>query len=131
MKIYITAIAVDDQEKAFEFYTKVLGFETKNDIPMGQHRYMTFTSPGDSHGVELSIEPAAHPAVVAFREALVKDGIPYTAFAVDNLDEEHARLESLGVEFTQPPVTHEGYSTAVFDDTCGNLIQIVQLPENA
>ncbi len=119
---------VDDQKKAFQFYTKVLGFQTKHDIPMGEHRWLTLTSPGDENGVELALEPAAHPAAATFRDAMVKDGIPWTAFSVDDLVEEHARLEKLGVRFTQPPVTQAGYSTAVFDDTCGNLIQIIQLP---
>jgi predicted enzyme related to lactoylglutathione lyase len=119
---------VDDQEKAFQFYTKLLGFETKHDIPMGKHRWITLTSPGDKNGVELALEPSEHPAVGPFRDAMVQDGIPWTSFAVDNLEKEHARLEKLGVQFTQPPVTQEGYSTAIFDDTCGNLIQIIQLP---
>ena len=128
MKIYIMSVMVDDQEKAFQFYTKVLGFEVKHDLPMGKHRWITLTSPGDENGVELALEPSEHPAVAPFRDAMVKDGIPWTSFSVENLDKEHARLEKLGVQFTQPPVTQEGYSTAVFDDTCGNLIQIIQLP---
>ena len=127
MKVYITSVMVDDQEKAFQFYTKVLGFQTKHDIPMGEHRWLTLTSPGDEDGVELALEPSAHPAVAPFRDALVKDGIPWTSFLVDNVDAEHARLEKLGVQFTQPPVTQAGYSTAVFDDTCGNLIQIIEM----
>ena len=120
---------VDDQEKAFQFYTKVLGFMKKHDLPMGEHRWLTLTSPGDENGVELALEPSAHPAVAPFRNAIVKDGIPWTSFSVDNLDEEHARLEKLGVQFSQPPVTQGGYSTAVLDDTCGNLIQIIELPK--
>lgn len=129
MKIYITSVMVDDQEKAFQFYTNVLGFQTKHDIPMGEHRWLTLTSPGDENGVELALEPSGHPAAATFKEAMAKDGIPWTAFAVDNIEEEYARLEKLGVQFTQPPVTQGGYSTAVFDDTCGNLIQMIQLPE--
>lgn len=128
MKIYIMSVMVDDQEKAFQFYTKVLGFEVKHDIPMGKHRWLTLTSHGDAGGVELALEPSEHPAAVTFRDAMAKDGIPWTAFSVENIDEEHARLEKLGVQFKQPPVAQGGYSTAIFDDTCGNLIQIIQLP---
>ncbi|QEG23835.1 VOC family protein [Mariniblastus fucicola] len=127
MKIYITSVMVDDQDKAFQFYTNVLGFQTKHDIPMGKYRWLTLTSSDDENGVQLALEPAAHPAVAPFRDAMLKDGIPWTSFSVDNLDEEHARLEKLGVQFTQPPTTQGGYTTAVFDDTCGNLIQIIQL----
>ena len=126
MKIYVTSVVVDDQGKALDFYTNVLGFSKKRDVPLGQHRWLTVTSPGDENGVELLLEPAGHPAVGPFRDALVQDGIPYTSFAVENLVSEHSRLEKLGVRFVQPPVSHEGYSTAVFDDTCGNLIQIIE-----
>ena len=129
MRIYATQVFVDDQEKGLEFYTKILGFKKKNDIPLGEHRWLTVTAPDDENGVELLLEPSSHPAVAPFRDAMVKDGIPWNSFAVDNLEQEHLRLEKLGVKFIQPPVIHEGYSTAVFDDTCGNLIQIIQLPE--
>lgn len=129
LRIYITAVPVDNQQKAFEFYTKTLGFQVKNDIPMGDFRYLTLTAPGDPNGVELSLEPSEHPALGPFRAALINDGIPFTAFAVDDLDQEYSRLTDAGVRFTQPPVTHEGYSTAVLDDSCGNLIQLVQLPK--
>lgn len=128
MKIYATQVFVDDQEKGLDFYTNVLGFEKKHDIPLGQHRWLTVTAPGDQDGVQLLLEPSSHPAVGPFREAMVEDGIPWTSFAVDNIEQEHAQLEKQGVHFIQPPVVHEGYSTAVFDDTCGNLIQIIQLP---
>lgn len=128
MKIYITSVLVDDQEKALEFYTNVLGFQKKHDLPLGKDRWLTVTSPGDENGVELLLEPSSHPAVAPFKDAMVKDGIPFASFAIDNLELEHARLTQLGVEFIQPPVAHEGYMTAVFDDTCGNLIQIIELP---
>ena len=127
MKIYITSVLVDDQEKAFQFYTNVLGFQKKHDVPLGKHRWLTVTSPESKDGVELLLEAASHPAMAPFREAMVEDGIPWTSFSVDNIQEEHARLEKLGVRFIQPPVSQEGYTTAVFDDTCGNLIQIIQL----
>jgi hypothetical protein len=96
-------------------------------VPLGKDRWLTVTSPSDENGVELLLEPSSHPAVPPFKEAMVKDGIPSTSFSVDNLDLKHAQLKKLGVRFIQPPVTHEGYSTAVFDDTCGHLIQIVEL----
>ena len=127
LKIYVTSVFVDDQQKALEFYTAVLGFEKKHDVPLGQHRWLTLTSSQDNSGVELLLEPSSHPAVAPFRAALVEDGIPYASFSVDDLDKEHARLAALGVEFIQPPVSQEGYSTAVFDDTCGNLIQIIEM----
>ena len=126
MKIIITSVPVDDQAKALSFYTETLGFEIKHDIPMGEHRWLTVTSSGDSEGVELALEPNEHPAVKPFQEALVRDGIPFTVFGVDDIEAEHQRLTEMGVTFTQPPTTHGDYTTAVFDDTCGNLIQIMQ-----
>ena len=127
MRIYVTQVFVDDQQRALDFYTSVLGFEKKHDIPLGQHRWLTVTAPGDENGVELLLEPSSHPAVKPFRDAMVNDGIPSASFAVENLIREHAQLQERGVQFIQPPVTHEGHSTAVFDDTCGNLIQIIEL----
>ncbi|MEW6235383.1 MAG: VOC family protein [Candidatus Omnitrophota bacterium] len=126
MKIVVTSVFVDDQEKALQFYTKMLGFVKKTDLPLGEHRWLTVTSPDQPNGVELLLEPSIHPAVPPFKEALVLDGIPYTSFGVDDVKAEHARLEKLGVEFTQPPTTHGEVTTAVFNDTCGNLIQIAQ-----
>ena len=126
MKIIGTSVPVDDQEKAFAFYTEKLGFEVKHDIPMGEHRWLTLTSPGDSDGVELFLEPNAHPAVPPFQEALVADGIPWTMFSVDDCQAEYERLQAAGVEFTQPPTVMGEVTAAVFSDTCGNLIQIVQ-----
>lgn len=126
MKIVITSVFVDDQAKALRFYTDILGFEMKHDIPLGEHRWLTVTSPGEPNGVELLLEPSEHPAVKPFKEALVRDGIPSTSFGVDDVEAEHKRLISLGVAFTQPPTRHGDVSIAVFDDTCGNLIQIAQ-----
>lgn len=126
MKIVVTSVLVDDQAKALAFYRDVLGFAPKHDIPMGEHRWLTLTSPGDTDGVELLLEPDGHPAAKPFKAALVADGIPYTSFAVDDVHAEHARLAAAGVRFTQPPVAMGPVSTAVFDDTCGNLIQIAQ-----
>lgn len=126
MKISLSSIPVDDQAKAFRFYTEILGFQKKKDIPMGEHRWLTLVSPEDPDGVELVLEPDEHPAVKPFKSALVEDGIPFTAFAVRDIAAECERLESLGVRFTQPPVDYGSETAAVFDDTCGNLIQIYQ-----
>lgn len=126
MRINLSSIPVDDQEKAFRFYTEKLGFQKKHDIPMGKHRWITLVSPEDPNGTELCLEPDEHPAVKPFKAALVEDGIPFTSFAVKDIAAEHKRLESLGVRFTQPPVDYGPVTAAVFDDTCGNLIQIAQ-----
>jgi catechol 2,3-dioxygenase-like lactoylglutathione lyase family enzyme len=124
MRITLTSVLVDDQAKALDFYTRVLGFEKKHEVPMGEFAWITVVSPQDRDGVELVLEPDQHPAARPFKEALVADGIPFTAFTVDDVDAEHNRLAAAGVVFTQPP-THMGpVTTAVFDDTCGNLIQI-------
>jgi catechol 2,3-dioxygenase-like lactoylglutathione lyase family enzyme len=124
MKIVVTSVFVDDQANALAFYTDVLGFVKKHDVPMGEYRWLTVVSPDAVDGTELLLEPAAHPAVAPFRDALVADGIPATSFGVDDVHAEHERLEALGVRFTQPPVAMGPVTTAVFDDTCGNLIQI-------
>jgi catechol 2,3-dioxygenase-like lactoylglutathione lyase family enzyme len=126
MKIVVTSVLVDDQEKALRFYTEVLGFITKNDIPMGQFRWLTVVSPGDANGVELLLEPDQHPAAKPFKRALVEDGIPFTSFGVEDVQAEYDRLLEAGVHFTQPPVAMGPVTTAVLDDTCGNLIQIAQ-----
>lgn len=126
MKIVVTSILVDDQTAALAFYRDILGFELKDDIPLGEYRWLTLTSPGDPDGVELLLEPSAHPAAAPFRSALKADGIPYTSLGVDDVHAEHARLVDAGVRFTQPPTNMGTVSTAVFDDTCGNLIQIAQ-----
>jgi catechol 2,3-dioxygenase-like lactoylglutathione lyase family enzyme len=126
MKIVVTSVLVDDQDKALRFYTDVLGFEKKHDVPMGEFRWLTVVSPLDPNGTELLLEPDAHPAARPFKEALVEDGIPYTSFGVDDVKADFARLSGLGVRFTQPPTEMGPVTTAVFDDTCGNLIQIAQ-----
>ncbi|APE18808.1 bleomycin resistance protein [Mycobacterium sp. WY10] len=124
MRINLTSVLVDDQDKALKFYTEVLGFTTKHDIPMGEHRWITVVSPEDPDGTELVLEPDSHPAVRPFKEALASDGIPFTSFAVDDVAAEFVRLQALGVRFTQEPVDMGPVTTAVLDDTCGNLIQI-------
>ena len=126
MKIVVASVAVDDQAKALSFYTEILGFELKHDVPLGEHRWLTVTSPGDSEGVELLLDHSEHPAVKPFKDALVLDGIPWIMFGVEDIVAEHKRLEELGVVFTQPPTKYGEVTTAVFDDTCGNLIQIIQ-----
>jgi catechol 2,3-dioxygenase-like lactoylglutathione lyase family enzyme len=126
MKIVLTSILVDDQEKALQFYTNMLGFQKKNDIPMGPHRWLTVVADDDPNGVELVLEPDEHPAAKPFKRALVEDGIPFTSFGVQDVQLEYDRLRKAGVEFTQPPVAMGPVTTAVFADTCGNLIQIAQ-----
>jgi catechol 2,3-dioxygenase-like lactoylglutathione lyase family enzyme len=126
MRIVVTSVFVDDQSKALAFYTDVLGFTKKQDIPMGEHRWLTVVSPEDAEGTELLLEPAGHPAVGPFREALVGDGIPFTSFGVMDVHAEYERLKGLGVRFVQEPVRMGPVTTAVLDDTCGNLIQIAQ-----
>jgi len=126
MRIHLTSIPVDDQDKALRFYTGVLGFEKKTEIPLGEHRWLTVVSPDEPDGTELVLEPDSHPAVKPFKAALVSDGIPYTSFSVTDIAAEFDRLRALGVRFTQEPVAMGPVTTAVFDDTCGNLIQIAQ-----
>ena len=125
MRITLTSVLVDDQAKALRFYTEKLGFLPKEDIPLGEHRWLTVVSPEAPDGVELLLEPDEHPAAKPFKAALVEDGIPFTAFRVDDVGAEYERLTGLGVRFTQEPVQMGPVTTAVFDDTCGNLIQIV------
>ncbi|MET9549175.1 MULTISPECIES: VOC family protein [unclassified Streptomyces] len=124
MRIHLSSVCVDDQDKALRFYTEVLGFVKKNEVPLGEHRWLTVVSPDDPDGTELVLEPDEHPAVKPYKEALVKDGIPVTSFAVDDVHAECARLRGLGVRFTQEPADMGPVTTAVLDDTCGNLIQI-------
>jgi catechol 2,3-dioxygenase-like lactoylglutathione lyase family enzyme len=124
MKITLTSVFVDDQAKALDFYTQVLGFVKKRDIPLGEARWLTVVSPEDLDGVELLLEPDGHPAAKPFKQALVADGIPFTSFTVQNVRAEHARLAARGVRFTQEPAEMGPVTTAVFDDTCGNLIQM-------
>jgi catechol 2,3-dioxygenase-like lactoylglutathione lyase family enzyme len=124
MRISVTSVLVDDQDKALRFYTEVLGFVKKTDMPLGEARWLTVVSSDEPEGTELLLEPDGHPAAKPFKQALVEDGIPFTSFAVDDVDEEFRRLRGLGVQFTQEPAEMGPVKTAVFDDTCGNLIQI-------
>ena len=127
MKINVTSVFVDDQDKALRFYTDVLGFVKKTEIPLGETRWLTVVSPDEPDGTELLIEPDGHPAVGPFKRALVEDGIPYTSFAVEDAWAEFERLSALGVRFTQEPMEMQAVTTAVLDDTCGNLIQIASM----
>ena len=129
MKIKLTSIMVDDQDKALKFYTEVLGFVKKMEIPVGEYRWLTVVSPDGPSDLELSLEPNANPAGKAFQEAMFKQGIPIAAFAADNLDEEFKRLQDLGVVFTQPPTEAGPVTIAICADTCGNLIQLYQPPQ--
>ncbi|MEM9633618.1 MAG: VOC family protein [Pseudomonadota bacterium] len=126
MKIYITSVYVDDQSKAEKFYCDILGFKVKDDVPIGEYRWLTVSQSGSEGEVELLLEPNAHPAVGPYRDALMADGIPLSSFLVDDLDAEHKRLESAGVEFTQGVTDMGTVKMAVLNDTCGNLIQLVQ-----
>ncbi|MGW0942504.1 VOC family protein [Streptomyces sp. NPDC002623] len=126
MRIHRTSVFVDDQEAALRFYTDVLGFVKKHDVPLGEDRWLTVVSPEDPDGTELLLEPSRHPVVKAYKEGLAKDGIPLAAFAVADVPAEFARLRGLGVRFTQEPLETGPVTIAVLDDTCGNLIQILQ-----
>jgi len=129
MRIRLTSVYVDDQAVAERFYTKLLGFVKKRDVPVGEtDRWLTVVSPDDPDGTELLLEPARHPAALAYREALVRDGIPLAQFAVADVRAEYTRLSGLGVRFTQEPVDAGPVTVAVLDDTCGNLIQLATEP---
>ena len=127
MRIYVTSLFVDDQSKALDFYTNKLGFEVKNDVPVGEHRWLTVVPKEQPDGTELLLEPSDHPAVRPYKDALVEDGIPATSFQVDDVDAEFDRLKDIGVSFTQDPMDAGPVRMAVLDDTCGNLIQLVQM----
>jgi catechol 2,3-dioxygenase-like lactoylglutathione lyase family enzyme len=127
VRIGLTSVLVDDQDKALKFYTDVLGFVKKHDVPLGAHRWLTVVSPDDPDGVELVLEPDEHPAAKPFKRALVEDGIPFNSFDVKDVHAEYQRLVAAGVRFTQPPVEMGPVISAVFDDTCGNLMQIAQM----
>jgi len=126
MRIKLTSIMVDDQDKALKFYTEVLGFVKKKDIPMGEARWLTVVSPEGPEDIELLLEPNGHSAAKIFQQAIFKDGIPLTAFAVDDIQKEYERMNDLGVVFKRPPTQAGPVTIAVFDDTCGNLIQLYQ-----
>ena len=125
MKIVVTSVFVDDQDKALAFYTNVLGFVKKTEVPIGAARWLTVVSPEAPDGPELLLEPDRHRAVGPYKAALVEDGIPAASFAVADVPAEYRRLRALGVRFTQEPVAAGPVTTAVLDDTCGNLVQIV------
>lgn len=128
MRIYVTSVFVDDQQKALDFYTEVLGFRKKVDLPLGgESRWLTVVSAEDEDGTQLLLEPDKHPVVGPYKAGLVADGIPATSFAVDDVRAEYERLSALGVTFTQQPMTMGPVTTAVLDDTCGNLIQLAQM----
>ncbi len=128
MRIMLASVSVHNQEQALSFYTDVLGFVKKQDIPLGDARWLTVVSPQDPNGVELLLEPnAEYPAMKALKAALVADGIPFTAFYVDNVQAEYERLKALGVVFSMEPTDMGTTTAAIFDDTCGNLIQIYTL----
>ena len=131
MRISHTSVVVDDQQKALRFYTETLGFRLKHNIPMGEHAWITVVSEEDPDGTELVLEPDGHPAVRPFRKALVEDNIPWTAFSVDDVSAEHDRLVAMGVRFVQPPTDAGSAVIAAFDDTCGNLIQIMEEKDKA
>jgi catechol 2,3-dioxygenase-like lactoylglutathione lyase family enzyme len=127
VKIVLTSVMVDDQAKAHRFYTEVLGFVTKHDVPMGEARWLTVVSPEGSADVELLLEPMGHPAAAPFQKALYDSGTPATAFASTDIQAEYDRLTGLGVAFRSAPTQMGPVTTAMFDDTCGNLIQLFQV----
>jgi catechol 2,3-dioxygenase-like lactoylglutathione lyase family enzyme len=127
MKINLASVFVDDQDKALSFYTETLGFVKKTEMPAGDFKWLTVVSPEDPDGVELLLEPSDHPAVKPFKDAIVADGIPYTSFAVADVQVEYEQLSARGVKFVQKPTSMGPVTTAVFDDTCGNLIQIAAM----
>ena len=126
MRIKLTSIMVDDQEKALRFYTGVLGFQKKNEIPVGEYKWLTVVSPEGPDDVELSLEPNANPAAKIFQQAMFAQGIPLAAFEVSDIAGEYTRMQGLGVVFTAGPTDAGPVKIAVFSDTCGNLIQLYQ-----
>ncbi|WP_232677069.1 VOC family protein [Nocardioides sp. R-C-SC26] len=131
MKLQTVSIFVDDQQRALDFYTSTLGFTVTADVPLGEHRWLTVRLGDSAAATEVSLEPKAHPAAVAFADALLEDGIPYCVLGVDDIEREHARLAAAGVVFTQPPTDVGPVIVAVFDDTCGNLLQLAQVKDGA
>ena len=127
MIITTTSVFVEDQQQALDFYTTKLGFRLKHDVPAGPYRWLTVVPPEAPDGVELLLEPSEHPAVRPFKEALVADGIPFNSFGVEDVQAEYERLTALGVRFVQEPAQMGPVVTAVFDDTCGNLLQIAAM----
>lgn len=126
MRIKLNSIIVDDQDRALKFYTEVLGFRKKHDLPVGEYRWITVVSPEGPDDLELVLEPNANPAAKTYQEALFSQGIPLTAFEVSDIAAEFERLRGLGVAFTQTPMNVGAVTIALFADTCGNLIQLYQ-----
>ncbi len=126
MKIKLNSVFVEDQDKALKFYTEVLGFVKKKEIPLGEFKWLTVVSPEEPDGTELVLEPNSNPATKTFQSAIFKQGIPLTAFAVDDIQKEYSRMKKLGVVFTTEPTKTGAATVAVFEDTCGNLIQLYQ-----
>jgi catechol 2,3-dioxygenase-like lactoylglutathione lyase family enzyme len=127
IRIAVCSVHVDDQDKARRFYTEVLGFAKKQDIPLGEAKWLTVASPAEPGGVELLLEPSDNPVAKAYQEGLYRQGVPAVTFAVDDLDAEYRRLTGLGVVFTAAPTTNGPVTTAVLDDTCGNLVNLMQV----
>lgn len=126
IRIYVTSVTVEDQDKALDFYTQVLGFIKKKDIPLGEHKWLTVVSPAEQSGVELLLEPLGFEPARTYQQALKEAGIPCTSFQVDDIDSEYQRLCAAGVEFSMPPTEAGTVKIAVLDDTCGNFIQLMQ-----
>jgi predicted enzyme related to lactoylglutathione lyase len=127
MKIGLSSVYVDDQDKALKFYTEVLGFVKKSDIPVGKFRWLTVVSPEEPNGTELLLEPSDNPATKTFKKAIFEQRIPLTSFAVEDIQKEYERMKKLGVNFAMEPTEMGPVTVAVFDDTCGNLIQLYQV----
>ena len=127
MRIKLTSVFVDDQDKALKFYTEVLGFVKKADVPVGDFKWLTVVSPEEPEGTELLLEPNDNPASKTFQADIYQQGIPAASFTVDDIEKEFTRMKELGVDFKMEPTKMEGFSMAVFADTCGNLIQMLQL----
>lgn len=127
MKIKLTSVIVDDQDKALKFYTEVLGFVKKTDIPVGKFKWLTVVSPDGPDDIELALEPNENPAAKTFQKALFEQGIPLTAFAVEDIQKEYERMKKLDVMFSKEPTKTGQVTIAIFDDTCGNLIQLYQV----
>lgn len=126
MRLGITSVLVDDQDKALDFYTRVLGFVVRDDLPMGEFRWITVVSPEDPGGMMLSIEPDIKPYAKAYKEGAMADGIPLLVVGTDDIQAEYERLVGLGVRFVSPPAPGGPILMAVFDDTCGNLVLLSQ-----
>lgn len=126
MNIIVTSLFVEDQDKALAFYTEKLGFIKKHDVPVGKFRWIALVSPNNQEGTQLLLEPNNHPAAKEYQDKIFADGIPATMFGVEDIQKEYKRLSENGVKFTMEPTKMGDNTIAIFDDTCGNLIQIIQ-----